>query len=321
MKRPRLEHTRDEEYMRVALNLAKKGKGKTSPNPIVGAVVVKDNRIVGRGYHKKAGQPHAEINALKQAGNNAKGASLYVTLEPCCFFGKTPPCTDAIIKSGIKKVVIAAKDPNPLNNGIGLKVLKRHNITVELGVLEADARSINEIFEKYITKKMPFVILKIAQTLDGKIAAKTGDSKWISCEKSRRFVHKLRSEVDAVMISANTARIDKPRLKQARLKVVVPDGNVNLKNFLKELGEKQITSILCEGGGELAWSLLKDGLVDKILFFIAPKIIGGRDAKTSVEGAGLSRIKDAIKLKEIKFSKIDEDVLIEAHPSYTQTQR
>lgn len=309
--------TIDEKYMRLALELAAKGRGKTSPNPMVGAVIVKNGRIVGEGFHKKSGQPHAEIYAIKQAGKNAKGATMYVNLEPCCFFGRTPPCTDAIIKSGIKKVIIAAKDPNPLNNGRGVEILRRHKIAVKSGVLQKEAQRLNEIFEKYITTKMPFVILKMAETLDGKIATKTGDSKWITSEEARKFVHKLRSEVDAVMIGANTARTDKPRLKQSKMKIIVRSakkkGRADLRQLLKNLGRRQITSVLCEGGGELAWSLLKEGLVDKVLFFIAPKIIGGKEAKTPVEGEGINRVKDALNFKNITIRKIGDDFLLEAY--------
>lgn len=303
----------DEKYMRRALELAQKGLSSTSPNPMVGAVIVKNSRIVGEGYHKKAGQPHAEIHAIRQAGKKAVGSTMYVTLEPCCTFGKTPPCTSSIIKSGIKKVVIAATDPNPLHGCKGIKILRNNNIIVRIGVLEKKAKQLNEIFEKYITTGMPFVILKMAQSLDGKIATKTGESKWISSEKSRKIVHKLRRQVDAVMVGANTARLDKPRLKQARVKVVVPPGEVNLRNFLKDLGKKYITSILCEGGGELAASLLKEGLVDKVMFFIAPKIIGGRTAKSPVEGDGISNMADAIKLNNIIIKRIGDDILVEAY--------
>lgn len=306
--------TIDEKYMRIALWLAKKGRGRTSPNPMVGAVIVKNNRVVGEGYHKKAGTAHAEINALRQAGSKAKGATMYVTLEPCCTFGKTPPCTSAIIKSGIKKVVIAITDPNPLHVCKGIKILRNNNIIVKVGVLKDEARALNEAFEKYITTGMPFVILKMAETLDGKIATKTGESKWISSEKSRKLVHKLRRQVDAIMVGANTGRIDKPRLVEAKTKIIVPSGKVSLRKFLKDFGKKQVTSVLCEGGGELAASLLKEGLVDKIMFFIAPKIIGGRGAKTSVEGDGISSMSDAIKLKDMTVKKIGDDLLVEGYP-------
>lgn len=303
----------DEKYMKWALELAKKAIGKTSPNPMVGAVIVKNNRVVGEGYHKKAGTAHAEINAINEAGDRAKGATMYVTLEPCCTFGKTPPCTSAIIKSGIKEVVIAATDPNPLHVCKGIKILRNNKITVKVGVLRKESRVLNEAFEKYITTGMPFVILKMAETLDGKIATKTGESKWISSEKSRRLVHKLRKQVDAVVVGANTVRIDNPRLKQAKFKVVIPSGRVNLRNFLKDLGKKPITSILCEGGGELAASLLNEGLVDKVMFFIAPKIVGGRTAKTSVEGEGISKMTDTIKIKDFSARKIGEDFLLEGY--------
>ncbi|OIO79073.1 MAG: riboflavin biosynthesis protein RibD [Candidatus Omnitrophica bacterium CG12_big_fil_rev_8_21_14_0_65_43_15] len=302
----------DKKYMRRALELAQRATGRTSPNPMVGAVIVKNGKIVGEGYHKKAGTSHAEIHAIRQAGARAKGATLYVTLEPCCTFGKTPPCTGAIIRAGIRKVVIAATDPNPSHGCKGIKILRNNNIKVKTGILEKESRALNEAFEKYITTGMPFVILKMAQSLDGKIATKAGESKWISCEKSRKLVHKLRQQVDAVMVGANTARVDKPRLKEAKLRVIVPAGRVDLKKFLKGLKKKHITSILCEGGGELAASLLKEGLVDKIMFFIAPKIIGGRRAKTSVEGEGITRMADALKLKDISVSKIGADLLVEA---------
>jgi len=302
----------DEKYMRRALELAEKARGNTSPNPMVGAVIVKNNRIVAEGYHKKSGAAHAEINAIKEAGYKAKSATIYVTLEPCCTFGKTPPCTSAIIKSGIKKVVIAATDPNPLHICKGIKILRNNKIIVKAGVLKKESRALNEAFEKYITTGMPFVILKMAETLDGKIATRTGESKWISSEKSRRLVHKLRRQVDAVVVGANTARIDKTRINEAKIKIVVPSGKVNLKNFLKDLGKKQVISVLCEGGGELAASLLNEGLVDKVMFFIAPKIIGGRDAKTSVEGDGISSMSDAIKLKDMTVRKIGDDLLVEA---------
>jgi len=305
-------------YMQLALDLAKQGQGKTSPNPMVGAVIVKNSHIIGKGYHKKFGGPHAEINALKQAGARAKDATMYVTLEPCRFFGKTPPCTDAIIKSGIKKVVAATRDPNPKSRGRGIAILRRNKIKVDVGLMKKEAQALNEPFNKFITTGMPHVTLKMAQSLDGKIAARTGESKWISCGESRRLVYKLRRQVDAVIVGANTARIDKPRMKQARKKIVVGSAKkdkVNLKQFLKGLANKGITSILCEGGGEIAWSLLAEGLVDKLLIFISPKIIGGRDAKTSVEGSGIARMKDAIRLKNIEITTIGKDVLIECLPA------
>lgn len=200
------------EYMRQALNLAEKGRGNVSPNPLVGAVIVKEEKIIGQGYHPAYGEAHAEIYALKQAGNKAKDATLYVTLEPCCHYGKTPPCVDAIIKSGIKKVIVAMVDPNPLVSEQGIKKLRENGIEVEVGILEEEAKKLNEVFIKYITTKMPFVTLKIAMTLDGKIASYTGDAKWISGEASRRKVHQLRGEVEAIMVGSGTVLADNPML-------------------------------------------------------------------------------------------------------------
>ena len=202
----------NEKFMRLALNLARKGIGMTSPNPPVGAIIVKGDRILGRGYHKKAGGPHAEVFAIRQAQDAARGARLYVTLEPCCHFGKTPPCTDAIIKSGIDEVIVSCLDPNPLNNRKGIKRLRKSGIKVTVGVLEEEANRIIEPFKKYITKGLPFVSLKMAETLDGKIATISGDSKWVTGEPARNYVHKLRSEVDAVMVGVNTVLRDDPLL-------------------------------------------------------------------------------------------------------------
>lgn len=202
----------DIKYMRIALNLAKKGVDKTSPNPAVGSILVKNNKILGKGFHKFAGGNHAEVNAIQQAGDETYGATMYVTLEPCCHYGKTPPCVSAIKKAGIKKVVIGMKDPNPRVCGNGIKELRKEKIKVELGILENDAKKLNEVYIKYITTKMPFVILKYAMTFDGKIASITGDSKWISGISSREFVQKLRSKVDAILVGVNTVIKDNPRL-------------------------------------------------------------------------------------------------------------
>ena len=339
MRRP------DEDYIKLAIGLARKGKGKTSPNPCVGAVVVKDGRIVGKGYHRKAGGPHAEVIALRQAGSRARGATLYVSLEPCSHYGRTPPCTDAVIASGVKRVVAAMKDPNPVNNGKGMSILKKAAIKTRLGVCEDEARRLNEIFIKYITTGMPFVAVKAAETLDGKIAARTGDSKWITSPAARRFVHGLRSEYDAVMVGANTAVKDDPMLtsrpgKNARqpariilagnkkiprgskiFKVKGGDviiaksakGKVALRPFFRRLAKEGITSILIEGGGETIASAIEAGLVDKIYMLIAPKIIGGRSAKSPVEGKGISRVTDAVTVNDMKTSSIGGDLLIEGY--------
>ncbi|MCM8789583.1 MAG: bifunctional diaminohydroxyphosphoribosylaminopyrimidine deaminase/5-amino-6-(5-phosphoribosylamino)uracil reductase RibD, partial [Candidatus Omnitrophica bacterium] len=200
-------------FMKLAMKLALKAKGMTSPNPMVGALVVKNNKIVGRGYHKQAGKAHAEVVALDEAKDKAKGAKLYVTLEPCTHFGKTPPCVDRIIKSKIKEVIVGMIDPNPLNNQKGVKILKAHKIKVRVGFLEDELKKINEPFIKYIRQKLPFVTVKVAQSMDGKVATKTGDSKWITSDKARGFAHKLRQDYDAVMVGVNTILRDNPRLE------------------------------------------------------------------------------------------------------------
>ena len=335
-----------EKYMALAIKSAKRAEGLTSPNPIVGAVIVSKGRIIGRGYHKRAGLPHAEINALRQAGNKARGAVLYLTLEPCDHFGRTGPCTDAIINSGIKKVYIAMKDPNPINNGNGIRKLNKHGIETKIGILALDAQAINRPYVKFITSGLPFITVKVAQSLDGKIATKSGDSKWISAGDSRRFVHQLRARADAVMIGANTFRIDDPLLlsktsrgrqpvriivggrskasltarifsdtRESPVMIATPQAGggkkVNLNRLLKKLAKINIINILVEGGGELIASLVKENLVDRFLVFIAPKIIGGRNAKTAVEGSGIEKILDALKLKDVSVKRFREDILIE----------
>ena len=337
----------DKKYIRIALELAQRGKGLTSPNPCVGAVVVKDGKIVGRGYHRRAGGPHAEIYALRQAGRKAKGATLYVSLEPCCHYGRTPPCVNSILFSGIRRVVAAIKDPNPLNNGKGIAALKRKGIKTEVGILEDEARKLNEAFIKYITKKIPFVTVKVAQSLDGKIATRTGDSKWISGAKARRFVHCLRSKVDAVIVGAHTVLKDDPLLtarikgKKVRqpLRIILcgdskipasarilnskggqviilkaqKNGRVDIKSLLKDLAKKGITHVLIEGGGEVIASAFEAKVVDKVYFFISPKIIGGRQAITSVEGVGVDRVNKAIDIKDAIVHKLGGDFMIEGY--------
>lgn len=352
-------------FMSLAMKLALKAKGRTSPNPMVGALVVKNRHIIGKGYHKKAGQAHAEVTALDEAGKDAKGATLYVTLEPCAHFGKTPPCVERIIQSRIKEVVVGMIDPNPLNNGKGIKILKEHKIKVKIGFLEAQLKKINAVFIKYITKRMPFVTVKIAESLDGKIATKTGESKWITSDLSRGYAHRLRSNYDAIMVGVNTILRDNPRLdawfsKRQPIKLVVDSqlsihqeanifsknsqviiltltslagqetenrkllaqkakileikekaGQINLKDAMKKLAQLEITNILVEGGGTLIGSLFDEGLVDKVLFFISPKIIGGKDAISAVMGRGITHIDKAVKLKEIKLKRLGEDFLVE----------
>ncbi|MBC7326502.1 bifunctional diaminohydroxyphosphoribosylaminopyrimidine deaminase/5-amino-6-(5-phosphoribosylamino)uracil reductase RibD [bacterium] len=354
---------KDENYMKLCLKLAKKGKGFVSPNPLVGAVVVKEGRIIGRGYHPRYGAPHAEVYALEEAGEDARNADLYVNLEPCAHYGKTPPCVQAIIKAGIKRVVVGMVDPNPMVNGKGIEKLREVGIEVEVGVLEEEARKLNEAYIKFITEGVPFVALKMAQSIDGKIATKTGESKWITGERARRMVHKLRSEYDAVLVGCGTILADDPSLtshglgrdpvrivldgkgkvplsarvfrndvkrfvftttyaspswieglRNIGVEVIVSEGEeVDVREMLKELGKRGIASLLVEGGGETSASFLESGVVDKIFFFFAPLIIGGRDAKTSVEGKGCQNLKDAIRLKKLKIRKIGEDFLVEAY--------
>jgi len=354
-------------YMDLALRLALKAKGRTSPNPMVGALVVKNNRIIGKGYHEKAGSPHAEVIALDEAGKSAKGAILYVTLEPCAHFGRTAPCVDRIIKSGIKEVIVGMVDPNPLNNGRGINILKNYKIKVKVGFLEDKLRRINEAFIKYITKKIPLITVKVGQSLDGRIATKTGDSKWITSDRTRAYAHRIRKDYDAVMAGVNTILRDNPRLdawfsQRQPIKIVVDSqlstpedaniflkksqviivtllakpgqetenrkilavkarildvkeksGQINLKDMLKKLAQSEITDILVEGGGTLIGSLFDEGLVDKILFFISPKIIGGKEAISSVMGRGVARIDKAIRLKDVKIKRLGEDFLIEGY--------
>ena len=356
-----------QEYMASALRLALKAKGMTSPNPMVGALVVKDKRIISQGYHEKAGLAHAEIVALDKAGEKARGGSLYVTLEPCTHFGKTPPCVDRIIKSGIKEVFIGMIDPNPLNNGRGVEMLRQHRIKVHTGILEGRIRKTNEVFIKYITKKLPFITVKIAESLDGRIATRSGDSKWITSDKARLYAHRIRADYDAVAMGVNTVLRDNPKMdawfsKRQPVKVVVDSqlstpqdadiflhcakviivtlpvrsgqetenrkilsrramilevrekaGQVNLKDMMKKLARLGITNLLVEGGGTLIGSLFDEGLVDKVLFFISPKIIGGKDAIGSVMGRGVSRIDKALRLRDVSLRRIGEDFLVEGY--------
>ncbi len=361
----------DQEFMRRALELAALGRGKTSPNPLVGAVVVKDGVIVGEGYHKKAGTPHAEVIALQEAGARAKGADLYVNLEPCCHYGRTPPCTKAIIEAGVKRVVVACEDPNLLVAGKGIEILRQAGIAVEVGVLEEEARRLNEVFFKFITTRRPFVTLKVAMSLDGKIATFAGDSKWITGEQARCYAHQMRAEHDAVMVGIGTVLTDDPLLtvrlpgesKQpwrlivdSRLRIPLESrialtsgkfptivatvqhqgsrekkklleergievwelpadrGRVDLNALLEELGRKEITSVLLEGGATLNASALEAGVVDKFVIFVAPKIIGGSRAPGPIGGLGVERIEDAWLVSNLEFSRVGEDLMITCYP-------
>ncbi len=356
----------DERYMKLALSLAEKAKGRTSPNPMVGAVIVHDGQIVGSGYHQKAGTPHAEIHAIASAGNKAKGATIYVNLEPCSHYGRTGPCTQSIIEAGISRVVIAMLDPNPKVNGKGKEILEKHGIEVKSGVLEKEAKELNYAFIKYITTGLPFVILKSAMSLDGKIATISGHSKWITSEESRNMVHRIRNEVDAILVGIETVIKDDPLLttrlpdgsgrdcirivldsnariplsskilniessaktiiavtknapsdrvselkKHAEILTVSDiNGKVDLVDIMLKLGKMEITSVLIEGGAEVNASALKQNIVDKIMIFIAPKIIGGRKAIGPIGGDGILNVSDAIKVDSLSVSRVGEDILI-----------
>lgn len=355
----------DEKFMAEALRIAKNAEGRTSPNPMVGAVIVKDGKIIAEGWHRKAGTPHAEIHALNMAGSLAKDSTMYVTLEPCSHFGRTPPCANKIVDAGIKKVVVAMKDPNPLVAGKGIEILRAAGIEVEVGILENDARRLNEVFLKYITKKIPFVTAKFACSLDGKISTVTGESQWISCEESRKFVHHLRDISDGIMVGVGTVLNDNPSLtsriengknpvriivdsfartplnakilndgaaktiiavtenapaeKVVKLKKsgaeIIFSGNlqVELNLLMQELINREITSVLLEGGGTLNFSMFRAGLVDKVFAFVAPKIIGGKTSLTPVAGGGFEKLSDAVNLENLTAEKIGTDILISGY--------
>jgi diaminohydroxyphosphoribosylaminopyrimidine deaminase/5-amino-6-(5-phosphoribosylamino)uracil reductase len=352
------------DYMERALSLARLAVGNTSPNPAVGAVIVSDGVVVGEGYTQPPGSAHAEVVALKQAGEKSRGATMYVTLEPCCFYGRTPPCTKAILDAGVAGVHIAALDPNPKVAGKGRAELESAGITVYVGEREEEAQEINESYFKYITTGVPFITAKFAISLDGKIATWTGDSHWISCEESRRYVHRMRRASDAIMVGVNTIVMDDPRLtvregknEKYPLRVIVDSKGrvlptarvfsepgktmvatapgvapetvnelrnagaevvelpswksmVDLNELLAELGRRNITSVLVEGGSTLLGTLFDGCLIDKVVAFIAPVIVGGEDAKSAVGGQGAHRIGQALQLSRIKVERCGKDVMV-----------
>lgn len=354
----------DVRFMREAHSLAKSAEGRTTPDPLVGAVLVKEGKIISMGYHGEVTTPHAEAWAIQKAGEDAKGTTLYLNLEPCCHFGNNPPCTELIAAAKIKEVVVSMKDPNPLVNGKGFRSLERRGVKVRVGLLEDEARRLNEVFIKYITKRRPFVVLKTAMTLDGKIATRTGASRWVASLPSRRYAHRLRNLYDAILVGVSTVLVDNPKLtvrlvkkiknpirivldafartplradilkpgartiivvgnKAPRkniealrkkgaeiLKIAAPKGLIDMRALMKKLGQMQITSLLIEGGGEVAASALKAGVVDKAHFFIAPKIFGGREAKTPVEGEGIKIPSQALPLKDFHIERVTEDILV-----------
>ena len=366
--------TDDERFMQAALELAAKGRGMVEPNPMVGAVVVKDGKVVGQGLHQRFGGPHAEVNALDEAGSLSGGATLYVSLEPCAHQGKTPPCTERVVKAGVDRVVLAVMDPNPETSGRGVEGLKKAGIKVVVGVLEDAARKLNAPFFKLMTVGMPYVIAKWAMTLDGKSATRTGDSRWVSSQESREYVHKVRSQVDAVMIGMGTMLRDDPlltcrhpdggrnpkrlvvdararlpldsqlvrtiseaelvvvttnhapeerreRLNKAGCRLIVVDGTeskVNLRELMKVLGAEHVTNVFVDGGGTLTASLLEEGLVDKVMAFIAPKIVGGAGALLPVAGVGVEKMANALVLEDVCTTMCGEDILVECTVSGTK---
>ena len=363
----------DQEYMLRAIQLAKKGEGWTNPNPMVGAVIVKDGRIIGEGYHKKCGELHAERNAIASLTESAEGATIYVTLEPCCHYGKTPPCTEAIIEQKIKKVVIGSRDPNPKVAGKGAQILRESGITVVQDFMREECDRLNPVFFHYITTKTPYVVMKYAMTLDGKIATKTGASKWITGEPARQEVQHMRHRYMGIMAGIGTVLADDPmlnvrvegwkspvrivcdsslripldsqivrsakeyrtivayagreeneeitekitkKIKQLHAKgvdtVCCPDekGQIDLKKLMTYLGNEGIDSILLEGGGTLNDSALRAGIVKEVHCFIAPKLFGGKNSKTPVEGIGIGLPSEALKLKCTDICRIGEDIRI-----------
>ena len=371
MKRALQEFSETEaSYMNRALELARQALGCTSPNPMVGAVIVKDGEVVGEGYHRAAGEPHAEPVALKAAGERARGATMFVTLEPCCHEGRTPPCAPAVVKAGIKRVVCAMLDPNPLMAGKGVALLRGAKIDTRVGLLEKQARKLNEAFLAHHILRRPFIHLKWAMTLDGRIATQTGHSRWISNEASRHHVHQLRAQVDGIMVGIGTVISDNPQLnirldnyegrqprriivdgslriplkakclkegppehviiattesghrdKIAKLRdaghevLVYPGrrGILDLRPFIEDLNKYDIQSILCEGGSTLNGALLEAQLVDKVMTFVAPKLVGGNDPKTPVTGWGVQFMTQAIVLEEQEVRLFGDDVCVEGY--------
>jgi len=362
--------TNDIVFMKTALELAENGWGYTSPNPMVGAVVVKDGKIVGRGWHEFAGGPHAEVNAINDAGESAKGADLYVTLEPCNHYGRTPPCTLKIIESGIARVIVAMNDPNPDVKGGGNEYLRSKGVDVITGVCEKEALVLNEAFVKYVRTKEPFVTVKCAATLDGRIATRTGDSQWVSGEQSRAFVHELRHRSDGIMVGIGTVLSDNPslttRIKDRKGKdpvriildtrLSIPEnakvlhleseadtivissedtdaekrkrlsdkgarvisaplkhGRINLKLLMGSLGNIGITSLLIEGGSRVIASALQSRIVDKIMFFYAPKILGGDDGFPICRGPGPELMRQSIPIRDMNIFRFGEDVMMEGY--------
>ncbi|TQR19291.1 bifunctional diaminohydroxyphosphoribosylaminopyrimidine deaminase/5-amino-6-(5-phosphoribosylamino)uracil reductase RibD [Psychrobacillus vulpis] len=356
-------------YMELALKNAQAMKGQTDPNPLVGAVIVNNNRIVGIGAHLKAGEPHAEIHAIQMAGAQAKDSTIYVTLEPCSHHGRTGPCAEAIVKAGIKTVVIATLDPNPVVSGRGVRILENAGIEVIVGIKEEASRKMNEVFNKFIAENKPFITLKAGATLDGKIATHSSHSKWITSEDARLDVHHLRNENMAILVGVNTVIEDDPELTtripngrnpirivlDSTLRIpldakLVTDKladtwiftsanyneekkyaleklgitifhtsdprHVNPHEVVEVLGEKLISSLLIEGGGNINAAFLENKLIDKAIIYIAPKLIGGKGAPTFMEGAGIDKMNDAVDLVDTDIIKVGKDFKFVGYPIY-----
>ena len=357
----------DKKLMRQALSLAKRGWGTASPNPMVGAVIVKGGTIVGEGFHREAGLEHGEIQAIRDAGDSdCEGATLFTNLEPCCHHGKTPPCVDSIVESGIRRVVYSLVDPNPRVSGRGVRFLKEGGVETKEGLLAPEATELNEAYLKYVTTGLPFVTVKVAQTLDGRIATKTGDSRWISSEWSLRFSHRLRAGYDAVLVGSGTVARDNPQLtvrlakgrnplriilsskgelppdsNQVKLasdgKTVVTttgelpsdlatsavkfwkvsddgDGRVDWHQLLRFAGQRELTSILIEGGASVITSALKAKIVDKIVVIVAPLLLGrGIEAIGDLE---INSVKEALNLQRVKVRRSGPDLIYTAYPKY-----
>ncbi|HYL80970.1 MAG TPA: bifunctional diaminohydroxyphosphoribosylaminopyrimidine deaminase/5-amino-6-(5-phosphoribosylamino)uracil reductase RibD [Candidatus Acidoferrum sp.] len=360
----------DAKWMRRALDLATRARGRTSPNPMVGAVLVKDGEVVGEGFHAYAGSDHAEVVALNEAEDSATGATLYVGLEPCCHHGRTPPCVERILNAGVRRVVAACEDPNPAVRGKGIAALRGAGVAVDVGVLAEEATRLNEAFFTHIRTGRPFVILKAAASLDGKIATRTGESRWITGEAARHRVHQLRNEVDAVLVGIGTVLRDDPLLTtrlgipdqrdparvvvdnlarlplrakivnrastaptllavsqtapRARLEaleregiqVITVDGSprrVALDQLMDALGKLGFLSVMIEGGAEINASALREGVVDKVLLFLAPILIGGKSAPTAVGGEGIESLGLATRLRDVRIERFDDDILVEGY--------
>jgi diaminohydroxyphosphoribosylaminopyrimidine deaminase / 5-amino-6-(5-phosphoribosylamino)uracil reductase len=362
--------SKHEKYMDLALSLARSAQGQTAPNPMVGAVVVKDGEIVGMGAHLKAGSPHAEVHALRMAGEKTLGATIYVTLEPCSHHGRTPPCADALIKAGIAEVVVAALDPNPLVAGRGIEKLKAANINVLTGIREKEARQMNEVFNKFITTGKPFVTIKTAMTLDGKVATFTGSSRWITGDEARGEVHQLRHENEAILVGIGTVLEDNPKLttrlpeggrnplrivldsslrvpleaevvnvqeaktwiytteradmqkiellqaKGVRVIILTGQPSVNIEEMLAHLGQEGVSSLLVEGGSEVNGSFLQAKAADKMITYIAPKIVGGRNAPSPFGGQGVEQMNEAVPLLYREIKQVGQDFCIIGYPDW-----